>query len=394
MQEIYLDNNATTKPLPEVTEAVTQALSTNYGNPSSPHSRGLIARQSLLEARNQVAALVGAEHIELLFTSGGTEANNMVLQGLCADINNSSLVTTAVEHSSVLHTACNLEGKGLSVKILEVDHYGRVNPDSLEQVLGGLSPFQRHVVSIQWANSETGTIQPIDILGEICKKHNAIFHVDAAQAVGRIPINMQHLTMDYLTFTAHKIHGPQGIGALVMNELPSPHPLLTKIMHGGEQELGLRAGTENLPGIMGFARAAKIRMENFAECNKKLRNLRDKFESLIVASLPQAKVNSDVENRVVNSTNILFPGSDGMAMMAQLDGAGICCSLTSACISSRPEPSHVLRAMGLSEADAYSSLRFSFSVLNTEEEATKAANKVGEIYKKLAGVSQSERVQT
>ena len=385
MKEIYLDNNATTKPLPKVVEATMRAMET-YGNPSSPHRRGDITRRALQEARQKVANLVGCGAEGIIFTSGGTEANNLILQSCCDQGKRARLITTAVEHSSVLNTASVLKERGVRVEILEVDRKGRVDPDQLADALAKPASL----VSIQWANSETGTLQQIEKLGKICRSRQVQFHVDAAQAVGRLPIDLRLLPVEFLSFTAHKIHGPQGVGAIAANLTQDLKP----IFQGGDQEAGLRPGTENLAGIAGFGQAAQLRLLAMPSCIEKMRHMRDTFEQHVLNNLLGTQVNGDLNNRVANSTNILFPGIDGMAMMAQLDNKGVCCSLTSACISARPEPSHVLRAMGCSEDHAYSSLRFSFSLLNTEEEVRLAASKVCEIYGRLAGLEQLSGRQT
>lgn len=386
MTEVYLDNNATTQPLPEVVRAMARAMSESHGNPSSPHARGRMALQQLQEARASVAGLVGCAEEGLIFTSGGTEANNLVLRSLCGDGAESRLITSAVEHSSVLKCAEWLAGSGVRLDVVGVDDKGRISLTDLERKL----EQPASLVSIQWANSETGTVQPIEQMGELCARKGVPLHVDAAQAVGRIPIDMSKLPVDYLTITAHKIHGPQGVGAVAAKSCDG----LVGLLHGGDQEGGIRPGTENLPGIVGFGKAAKIRHERLSEHSDRMRNLRDKFEQQVLGSVPGATVNGDVENRTVNSTNIMFPDVDGMAMMANLDGEGVQCSLTSACVSSRPEPSHVLLAMGLTEDEAYGSLRFSFSVLNTEAEAEFAAGKVAEVYRRLAAPKQSASAGT
>lgn len=377
MHEIYLDNNATTKPLDEVAEAMAAAMNQDYGNPSSPHGRGAIARQALQEARGHVASLVGCPENGVIFTSGGTEANNLVLQSLCKPRHDSRLITCSTEHSSVLKTAQWLKEQDVEVEVLDVDDMGFVNLNSLRKAL----ERPASLVSIQWSNSETGTIQPILKVGQLCKEHLVPFHADAAQAVGRMEIDLAKLPIAYLTFTAHKLHGPQGVGAVATLDRSHLQPMF----QGGDQESGIRPGTENLAGIVGFGKAALLRQQSLSDNIVKLRNLRNTFEEIVLAGLKQDLVNGARKDRerAVNTTNIRFPEVDGMAMVAQLNQAGICCSLTSACVSSRPEPSHVLLAMGLSEESAYSSIRFSFSILNNEDEAKQAAHKVTETYWRL-----------
>ena len=381
IHEIYLDNNATTMPLKEVADAMAQALVESYGNPSSPHNRGAIARQILQEARQHVANLVGCHENGIIFTSGGTEANNLVLHSLCKPVQGSRLITSATEHSSVLKTAQWLQEQGVEVQFLDVDDSGFVDLTSLQIAL----EQPASLVSIQWANSETGTIQPIVEIGKLCKTHSIPFHVDCAAAVGRIHIDLAQLPISYLTFTAHKIHGPQGIGAVATLDNSQLQPML----QGGDQEGGIRPGTENIVGIVGFGKAAKLRHDSLPDTISKLRHLRNTFEARVLGYVPQGLVNgcSEDNKRIVNTTNIQFPDVDGMAMVAQLDNLGVCCSLTSACVSSRPEPSHVLLAMGLTEEKAYSSIRFSFSILNTEDDAKEAADKANETYWRLHDLS-------
>ena len=386
MQEIYLDNNATTKPFPEVVEATALAMSDLYGNPSSPHRRGDTARKVLLEARQSVSEMVGCPEDGIIFTSGGTEANNLVLLSLCKPKPDARLITSAVEHSSILQVANMFEGMGIEVVILDVDAQGKIDPVCLAEALEEPATL----VSIQWANSETGTLQKVETLGEICQNHNVPFHVDAAQSVGRMPIDMRQLPVTFMTFTAHKIHGPQGVGAVATVDRTKIMPML----QGGDQEGGYRPGTENLPGIAGFGKAAHLRKQSLAKIIEELRRMRNCFEDAVLEAVPKVKINGSLEFRTPNSTNILFPGVDGMAMLAQLDRAGIRCSLTSACVSSRPVPSHVLIAIGLSEEEAYSSIRFSFSILNSEDEAYYAANKACEIYQSLTGLERTASMRT
>lgn len=381
MPDIFLDNNASTLPLPEVVEAVSAAMTTSHGNPSSPHSQGNCARRVLQTAKAQVTELVGGKEEKLLFTSGGTEANNLVIQGICRQAAYPRLITTTIEHSSVLQCARAMEAQGVQVDYLEVDKTGRVAPEHLQLALRRPASL----VSIQWANSETGTIQPIAELAQICQNTGTLFHVDAAQAVGRVPIDLSQIPISFLTFTAHKFHGPQGVGAIASNDSATIFP----IIFGGDQQGGIRPGTENMPGIAGFGAAAKLRHLALVSNSKHMHQLRTQFEDIVLNNLPEVKVNGDLEHRVVNSSNLLFPDIDGMSMMALLDNEGICCSLTSACSSAKPEPSHVLRAMGFTENEAFSSLRFSFSILNTQVEVEKAAIRICKVYERLLSLELS-----
>lgn len=373
-REIYLDNNATTRSLPEVAEAVAGILTSGYGNPSSAHQRGSRAREALELARQQVASLVGTSPDRILFTSGGTESNNIALN-LLAEETATRLVTTATEHSSVLLKAAVFEENGIDVTYLPVDGAGLTSPEVLEDALAEPASL----VSIHWVNNETGVVQPVKELGKICGEYGVPFHVDAAQAVGKIRVDFDAMPIDILTFSAHKIHGPQGVGAVCFREIGNIFPLT----FGGDQEHRARPGTENLPGIVGFGEAARIRGKNFSEIKGRVENLRNGFERRLLDSFPGLCVNGLAANRVCNTTNIRFPGIDGMALMALLDSEGVICSQTSACHSRRPEPSHVLLAMGLSTEEAFASVRFSFSGLNTEQEAQTAADRVTEVYGKL-----------
>ena len=382
--EIYFDNNATTQPLLEVREAMLEVLGSGFGNPSSAHSTGDRAREHLLSAREAVAALLGVESSRIIFTSGGTESNNLVFANV---MNNSSsrlrVVTTEVEHSSILKYCEFLEEHGAEIVYLPVDRDGRL---SLSEVEAAITP-NTALVSIQWVNNETGVIQPVKTISDICQKHGVLFHSDAAQAVGKVNIDLSALPVDFLSLSGHKFHGPQGVGALYT----SNRKLLSSIIRGGPQEGGLRAGTENLPGIVGIGKAAELRHERLNQFLDKLGALRDQFEQQVFEKVPGAEINGDRENRVCNTTNILFRGVDGQALVARLDMEGIRCSQSSACTNQRPEPSYVLRAMGLSEEEAYSSVRFSFSGQNSDEEIEYAVTAIEKICKQLLEFTANRR---
>ena len=371
---IYLDNNATTPLLTKVADAMHEIMILPYGNPSSPHSVGEGTRGIIEDARKQVAELINADQDHLVFTSCGSEANNQaILSGLNASGLN-RIVTSSVEHSSVKNLCENLEIKGVSVKVLPVDSSGLINLDDLEQAV----KINKAFVSIQWVNNETGVIQPISEIADICKKYNCLFHTDAAQACGKIQLDDRSFDPDYLTITAHKINGPQGVGAIYSKDIKSLSPLIVS----GTEEHGKRGGTENLLGIVGFGKACEIRKRDYNECTRKMGKCRDAFENILLSALPDLKINGSKNHRVCNTTNIQFPGVDGRAMLGQLDNQDIICSQTSACLSQIPEPSFVLVAMGLGTEEAFSSLRFSFSSLNTMDEAKIAAEKVIEVYNK------------
>lgn len=375
--EIYLDNNATTRPLPEVREAMMEALDGGFGNASSAHSAGARARLQLHQAREEAAAIIGADPEQVVFTSGGTEANNLALLSLLTSSSPfSRLVTTEVEHSSVLKAADFLEQQGIKVIYLPVDEEGLI---SLEDLVNAIQP-NNTLVSIQWVSNETGVIQPIEDISRLCRDMRAQLHSDAAQAIGKLPIDVSALDLDYLSLSGHKVHGPQGVGVLY-----SRHPgQFAPRLYGGPQEGGLRPGTENLPGIVGLGVALRLRRQRLSSFVKEARALRDALEHSVMESLPNVEVNGSREHRVCNTTNLHFRDLDGQALTARLDQAGVQCSQSSACTNQRPEPSYVLRAMGLTEEDAYASLRFSVSELTTEAEVRQAVTNIVEIHRQLS----------
>ena len=376
--EIYLDNNATTPTLPQVREAMMEALEVGYGNASSAHSAGDRSRKILRDAREKVAGVIGAIPELVCFTSGGTEANNLALLSVLSAPGCQRVVTTTIEHSSVLKTCEFLEASGAEVVYLKPNPEGLIDPN---QVFNALRESPTALVSVQWVNNETGVIQQVDTIAEICRDRSTIFHTDAAQAVGKIPIEVEDLPIDLLSMTAHKLHGPQGVGALYIRD----RRFIRQIIHGGPQESNLRAGTENLVGIVGFGAAAEHRTRGMERALRKMSRLRDSFENGLFKSVADVVINGDPDSRVCNSSNLRFPGADGQALVAQLDAGGIRCSQSSACTNQRPEPSYVLREMGLSEKEAYESVRFSFSELNSDVEVEKAVHDIAENVAKLRG---------
>ena len=370
---VYFDNNATTRPLPEVVAAMADILGPAFGNPSSSHSGGERARRTLAAARDSVASLIGAPSVDLIFTSSGSEANNMVL---FSGVDDRGLVTSSIEHSSVVKTASAMQSKGVPVCYVSPNRAGEIEPDAVAAAIGESNPS---LVSIQWVNSETGVINRIAEIGQICRDAGVMFHTDAAQAVGKLDVDVRSLPIDFLTFTAHKYHGPAGVGIVYANDSSQLHPLI----HGGDQEGGLRAGTENLAGIVGAGVAAKARAERQSETQEKLTRLRDHFESSLINEFPWIQVNGGNADRICNTTNLHFSGLDGQALVAQFDAVGIYCSQSSACTNLRPEPSYVLRAMGLSEKEAYASVRFSFGGENTIDELNSALSQMIPIVRKL-----------
>ena len=361
--EIYLDNAATTKPHPAVVEAVTRALVTDYGNPSSLHGKGVAAERLLTSARDAVARTLGVDLEAIVFTSGGTEANNLAIHGTLAHTRGRHVVTTTVEHSSVGTPLQTLAERGWSVTALPVDRSGRV---SLSELQTALRP-DTALVSVMAVNNELGTIQPIDDVGRVVRQHNAnggraVFHVDAVQAWGKIPLHPVAWGVDLMSLSAHKIHGPKGVGVLYVRRGVQLAPRQV----GGEQEGGVRPGTENAPGIAGLGAAAQL-LSAGAEANLKVRELSDRLRSGI-ESLSDARINTDRNASVPHTLSATFRGVRGEMLLHRLSQDGVLVSTGSACHSQSVTPSHVLLAIGLSDTDAKSTIRFSLSRFTTASE--------------------------
>ncbi len=373
-KEIYLDANATVRPLDDVIVAVRAAMLDSWGNPSSEHARGVPSRRLLARARDAASALFpGIDPEDVVLTSGGTEGSNAVLAG-AAD--RSTVIVTEVEHSATLEPARRAVDRGAELIVIPVGADGRADPDAFRQALHRASSDV--VVSVQWANGETGVVQPIAAIAEavMSSRSDAFLHIDAAQAAGRIATPVVE-GVSALTFSGHKLHGPQGTGVLAYaaGSVSRYAPLLA----GGGQETNRRSGTQNVAGAAGMAVALEARSRSFESDVEKMRVIRNQFESEIRDLVPDAQINGLTSERVPNTTNIQFPNVDGSVLVARLDQHAILCSQGSACSSGRPEPSHVLRAMGRSEEDAHSSVRFSFSVLNTCQEAQTAAQVISKL---------------
>ncbi len=361
--EIYLDNAATTKPHPAVVEAVTRALVTDYGNPSSLHGKGVAAERLLTSARDAVARTLGVDLEAIVFTSGGTEANNLAIHGTLAHTRGRHVVTTTVEHSSVGTPLQTLAERGWSVTALPVDRSGRVSLSELETALRP----DTAVVSVMAVNNELGTIQPIDDIGRVVRQHNAnggraVFHVDAVQAWGKIPLHPVAWGVDLMSLSAHKIHGPKGVGVLYVRRGVQLAPRQV----GGEQEGGVRPGTENAPGIAGLGAAAQL-LSAGAEANLKVRELSDRLRSGI-ESLSDARINTDRNASVPHILSATFRGVRGEMLLHRLSQDGVLVSTGSACHSQSVTPSHVLLAIGLSDTGAKSTIRFSLSRFTTASE--------------------------
>ncbi len=381
---IYLDNNATTPLAPEVREAMLPHLSGEFGNPSSPHAAGMAARRAVGEARSQVAALVGAKGADILFTASATEANHSALLGTLRAIaaerpERRHLVTTAIEHPSTLMLAKDLERQGWRVTVLPVDGTGTIALTDLRDAVTA----ETALVSVMWANNETGVIQPVGAAADIAQARGALFHTDAVQAAGRLPIKVDAVNADLLTLSAHKMHGPKGIGALYIRKGVPFAPLIH-----GHQERHRRGGTENVPAIVGFGMAADRAAATVAEAGG-MAILRDRLERGVLAAWPGSRVNGEGAARLSNTSNVRFADPQGRPLDAEellmrLDRAGIAVSMGAACASGGNEPSHVLTAMGLSPAEAAASLRFSLSRYSTAEEVESVLIEFPALYARIA----------
>jgi cysteine desulfurase NifS len=359
---IYLDHNATTYPDPEVRTVMDRYLETHFGNPSSIYRDGRDAKSAIEDARRKVAKLLGCTARRIAFTGGGSEANNVAIKGVAfANWNGKKhLVTASIEHPSILRTCEWLERFGFQVTYLSVDTYGRVRPEDLEAAITD----RTCLVSIMTANNETGSIQPVSELARIAHERGVLFHTDGVQAVGKLPIDVEALEVDFLTMSAHKFYGPKGIGALYIRKGIQLEPLI----HGGKQESGMRAGTENTVGMVGFGKGAELGEERLKEMNTRVRGLRDRLGEGISRIVPDARFNGHPEHRLPNTLNVSLPGIRGESLVLALDQKGVSFSSGSACRSGSPKPSHALLAMGLSEEEAHCALRFSLGIRNTKEQ--------------------------
>ena len=377
---IYLDNNATTKVDPEVVEVMVPYLSEYYGNPSSMHTFGGQVSKAVLKAREQVAALLGAKESEIIFTSGGTEGDNAAIRAaLLAQPEKRHIITTQVEHPAVLAFCKQLEKQGYSVTYLSVNSQGQLDLNQLETSLNDNTAL----VSIMYANNETGTVFPIEEIGVRVKEKGAIFHVDAVQAVGKIPINMQTSNIDMLVMSGHKIHAPKGIGALYVRRGVRFRSMLI----GGGQQRGRRAGTENVPGIVALGKAAELEVLHLEKTAATQEIMRNRLEQALITKIPNCEVNGDVSNRLPNTTNIGFKYIEGEAILLMLNQKGICASSGSACSSGSLEPSHVLRAMGLPYTTLHGSIRFSLCRYTEEAEIDAVIQVMPAIIERLRALS-------
>jgi cysteine desulfurase len=369
---IYMDNHATTRVDPRVLEAMLPFFLSEYGNAASrTHAFGWRAEEAVTRARTQVARSLNADPKEIVFTSGATESNNLALFG-AMEANaqkGDHVITAATEHPAVLDVARALEARGALVTVLPVDRFGRVDPEDLK----GAITARTVLVSLMFANNEVGTIHPVAVLGAICKERGVLFHTDAAQAAGKIPIDVQTMGIDLLSISGHKIYGPKGVGALYVRR-KNPRVLLRPILHGGGHERGLRPGTLNVPGAVGLGVALEIARAEMPQESKRLRALRDRLQGAILERVSDVRLNGHPDERLPHSLNLSFPYVEGEALLMALDEVAV--SSGSACTSEKKEPSHVLRAMSIGDDLAATSIRFGLGRFNTEAEVDTVAAQV------------------
>lgn len=380
MKTLYLDNNATTQVAQDVLDVMLPYFRDLYGNPSSMHTFGGQVGQKIRVAREQVAALLGALPEEIIFTSCGTESDNSAIRSaLATRPDKKHIVISRVEHPAVRTLCSHLGMQGYKITELSVDKNGILDLENLEK---SLTP-DTAIVSLMWGNNETGVIFPVEEAARLAHEKGILFHTDAVQATGKIPINMKHNLIDMLSISGHKLHAPKGIGVLYIRRGTKFSPFLI----GGHQEKERRGGTENTPSIIGLGKACELAAKNMEKENTEVRRLRDKLEKELLQKIPQSRVNGDIVNRLPNTTNISFEYVEGEAILLLMNELGICASSGSACTSGSLQPSHVLRAMGVPFTMAHGSIRFSLSVNNTEEEVDFVIEKMPAIIERLRGMS-------
>jgi len=381
MERIYFDHAATTPTKPEVLEAMIPYFTQNFGNPSSVYQIARINNKAVDDARVSVAKLVGARPNEIIFTSGGTESDNWAIKGTAARVNRKGnhIITTKIEHHAVLHTCEYLERHGYEVTYLDVDEDGLVTPEQVEAAIKDTTIL----ISIMYANNEIGVIMPIKEIGKVAKAHKVTFHTDAVQAMGQEKIDVEELGVDMLSLSGHKIYGPKGIGALYIRRGTKLCPLF----HGGAQERGRRGGTENVPGIVGLAKALELAYADLDAKNNRIKEIRDYIIDGILTRIPYARLNGHPTKRLPNNVNISFEFVEGESLLLLLDMSGIAASSGSACTSGSLDPSHVMLAIGLPHEKAHGSIRITLGEANTMEEADKLLEKLPAIVQRMRDMS-------
>lgn len=378
---IYLDNAATTKTAPEVVEAMLPYFTERYGNASAIYGPGSSNKEAITRARGQIAQMIGAQENEIYFTAGGTEADNWALKAAfeAYSFKGKHIITSKIEHHAVLHTCEYLEKLGCEVTYVDVDEDGIIRLDALK---AAIRP-DTILISVMFANNEIGTIEPVKEIGELAKEHGILFHTDAVQAFGQVPIDVDELHIDMLSSSAHKLHGPKGIGFLYIRKGVK----IRSFIHGGAQERKRRAGTENIPGIIGYAKAAQMAMESMEERTAAESELRDYLIGRVMKEIPYTKLNGSGTKRLANNANFSFRFIEGESMLILLDNKGICASSGSACTSGSLDPSHVLLAIGLPHEIAHGSLRLTLSEETTKEDIDYTVDNLKQIIEHLRSMS-------
>lgn len=378
---IYLDHNATTPVSREVLAAMMPYFQQSFGNASGFYQSARTARTVLEKARSTIAAGIGASPEEIVFTGSGTESDNLALRGVCRAFQGKEfhILISSIEHHAVLKTCEDLQGQGARITRIPVDKNGRIDPDDVS----GNITSDTGIISIMYANNETGVIQPIKAVGEIARKKGIIFHTDAVQAFGKMPVHVDDLGVDLMTISAHKIHGPKGVGALYIRKGTRVAPLIT----GGSQERALRAGTENIPAIAGFAKAVEMATASLDEVCWRIGSLRDNLEDQIMQKIDNVAINGQGVSRIPNTSSVSFASIDGESILLHLDLQGICASSGSACATGSAEPSHVLSAMGLNPIEAQGTIRFSLGKDTTQGDIDRTAGVLQEIVSRLRDIS-------
>lgn len=380
MKTIYLDNNATTRVAPEVIEEMLPYFTDQYGNPSSMHSFGGQVGKKIREAREKIAHLLGASEDEIIFTSCGTESDNAAIRSaLQVRPGKRNIVTSRVEHPAIRSLVATLATQGYRVTEVPVDNLGRLDMEQYERSLTA----DTAIASLMWANNETGVLFPVEEAAQMAHRRGILFHTDAVQAVGKIPIDMSRNHIDMLSLSGHKLHAAKGVGALYLRRGTK----FSTFLIGGHQEKGRRGGTENTAGVIGLGKACELAAQKMAEENTRVKHLRDKLENGLLECIPNSRVNGDRSNRLPNTSSISFEFVEGEAILLLLDQFGICASSGSACTSGSLQPSHVLRAMGVPFTMAHGSIRFSLSVYNTEEEIDFVLEKMPQVIERLRSLS-------
>jgi len=375
---VYLDHAATTPVDEKVLEEMLPYFTKKYGNASSLHSFGREARDAIERSRERVAELIGAESEEIIFTAGGTESDNIAIKGIAFREGKGHIITSQIEHPAVMATCQHLEKKGFDVTYLPVDKYGMVSPEDVENAIRD----DTILITIMHANNEIGTVEPIEEIAKIARENEIVFHTDAVQSVGKIPVNVKRIGMDMLSISAHKIYGPKGVGALYIKKGTK----IEAIIHGGGHEKGLRPSTENVPGIVGLGKACELAEKRMEEDMKRMQRLRDKLIKGVL-EIEESYLNGHPEKRLPNNAHFRFAAVEGESLILSLDDKGIAGSTGSACSSKKLKPSHVLMAIGLNEVQAHGSLRLTLGRENTEEEIDYVIEVLPPILEKLRAMS-------